>query len=249
MLVPGLSGSSMAIILGIYDKLILAVSSFMKHKRESFIFLSLFSLGALMGIFLFSNSIVTLLDKYPQPMYYLFIGAAIGGLPLIFKQSKIEKLSPKVLFYILVGLGIIYFFSLSVNNIRDIALEPGFLTSLILIVAGVIVAIALVLPGISISYMLLLIGLYDETIKAITEFYFPFLIPLGIGFIAGIILTAKALEKLITKRPQPTYLIISGFILGSVIEIFPGLPIFGNLFICIITFSLGLITTLLMSLK
>lgn len=249
MLVPGLSGSSMAIILGIYDKLISSVSSFMKHKRSSFLFLALFSIGAIIGILLFSKPILSLLEKYPMPMHYLFIGAAIGSIPLIFRQAKASNISIKTVFYIAVGILIVLLFSISVNNIKDIDLKAGFLSSLLLILVGFIIAIALVLPGISISYMLLLIGLYDETIRAITEFYFPFLVPIGIGFILGIILTTKTLEKLMDKYPEPTYLIILGFILGSVVEIFPGVPNLSNILICLLTLSLGFVITYTISRK
>ena len=68
-------------------------------------------------------------------------------------------------------------------------MQAGVVSFLWLLAAGFIAAVALVLPGISVSYMLLMMGLYDETMRAITELYFPFLIPLGLGLVLGIILT------------------------------------------------------------
>ena len=59
-------------------------------------------------------------------------------------------------------------------------------------------------PGISVSYLLLLMGIYDEMMRAVSEFYLPFLLPLGAGLILGIVLITKALEYALTRRPHPT---------------------------------------------
>ena len=90
--------------------------------------------------------------------------------------------------------------------------------------AGVIAAVALVLPGISISYLLLVMGLYDEIMRAIGDFYLPFLIPFGVGLILGVVLTTRLLERAMNRHPLPTYLIILGFMFGSMVEVFPGIP-------------------------
>ena len=98
------------------------------------------------------------------------------------------------------------------------------LTYFILIVAGFISAIALILPGISVSYMFLLLGIYQETINAVQNLYIPYLIPLGFGLILGIILTTNILEYWMSHYVKSSYLIISGFVLGSIIQVFPGFP-------------------------
>ena len=113
--------------------------------------------------------------------------------------------------------------------------------------AGVIAAVALVLPGISVSYFLLLLGLYDETMRAITTFYFPFLIPLALGLLLGIILTTKLLERAMKRHPQPTYLIILGFVLGSIAEVFPGIPTWPELLLCLVTLAAGFLAIYFLS--
>ena len=60
--------------------------------------------------------------------------------------------------------------------------------------------------------------------RAISGLYLPFLVPLGLGLLAGIVVTAKGLEKAMNRYPQPTYMMILGFVLGSVAEVFPGIP-------------------------
>lgn len=249
MLVPGVSGGSMAMILGIYDKLVSSVSSFAKHKKESFFFLALFSLGGGLGMLLFANPLLSLIERYPMPMLYFFLGAVGGGVPLIFKKAEIKNFSWKVPLYIIVGLLVIALFAILPTGVFQSEMEAGFMSFLLLILAGFIAAIALVLPGISVSYLLLVMELYDETMRAISEFYFPFLIPLGIGLILGIVLTTKVLESAMTKHPQPTYLIIFGFVIGSMAEVFPGIPTGSQLPISLIMLAAGFCAIRLLSWK
>ena len=118
-------------------------------------------------------------------------------------------------------------------------MDMGLLKILFLLAAGMVAAVALVLPGISVSYLLLLLGLYEETMKAIGSLDIAFLLPLGTGVILGILMSTKALEKAMVKYPQMTYLVILGFILGSVAEIFPGIPTGSGILPCILLFAAG----------
>ena len=234
MLVPGVSGASMAMILGIYGSLISAVSSFRQQKIKNFCFLLVFCIGAMIGIVLFSNPISHLIAVYPKPMMYFFIGVVIGGIPMIIRESKIHAFSIRVLVYIF--LGILSVFAISTFPFRSITIEE--LTGLFgfssLFAAGAIAAIALLLPGVSVSYFLLLLGLYDKTMTAIQTFQLTFLIPMLLGGIVGIIITTKLLEKLMTRYPQFTYLVILGFILGSIVSIFPGIPNGSESIVCMV---------------
>lgn len=240
MLVPGVSGGSMAIILGIYDDLIYSVSSFMKHKSASFKFLLLFSAGGILGMFLLSRPILYLIEAFPMPTLYFFMGAVLGGVPLIFKKSELKKFSIRGLFYVVVGIAIVTAVAFIPIGGSDSSLDADLKGMLFLVLAGFIAAIALVLPGISVSYLLLVMGLYDETVTAISQVYMPFLIPLGLGLILGIILTTKILEKAMLQFPQPTYLMILGFVLGSLAEVFPGVPAGAEIILCAVTLSAGI---------
>lgn len=237
MLVPGVSGGTMAMILGIYDRLVTSVSSFMKHKRESFFFLALFSAGGFTGMLLFANPLLALIEKYPMPMLYFFLGTVAGGIPVIFKQAQIERFSWKVPFYIALGLfAILLFTRLPIGTFQSEA-DSSIMQALFLMAVGLIAAVGLVLPGISVSYLLLLMGQYDGTMEAISDFYLPILMPLAIGLLIGIVLTTKVLERAMKRYPQTTYLIIFGFVAGSIVEVFPGVPAGTTLLLC-----LGLLT-------
>ncbi len=247
MLVPGVSGGSMAMILGIYDKMISSVSSFMKDKRSSFTFLLLCAAGGCLGMFLFSKPLLHLIETYPMPTLYFFIGAVVGGVPLIFGKSKLRKFSIRGLFYILMGAAIVLAMTFIPMEAGDSATQDGFIGAMFLLLAGFIAAVALVLPGISVSFLLLVLGLYDETVNAISQMYLPYLIPLGVGLLIGIFLTTRILESAMEAFPQPTYLMILGFVLGSIAEVFPGVPSGMEILYCIITFAAGCAAIMLLS--
>lgn len=239
MLVPGVSGGSMAMILGVYDKLVSSVSSFMKHKKDSILFLALFSVGAILGMVLFAKPLLALIEKYPMPMLYFFIGAVAGGIPMMYKKAEVKKVSLWTFLYPVLGLAAVYLLSMLPADIFNSRMDGGLSSFLLLMAAGIIAAVALVLPGISVSYMLLIMGMYDETMRAISGFYLPYLLPLGVGVVLGIILTTSMLERAMLRYPQPTYLIILGFIVGSVLEVFPGIPVGTELIFCLIMILAG----------
>ena len=103
MLVPGCSGGSMAMILGVYDRLVSSVSSFMKHKKESLFFLTLFCLGGGLGMILFARPMLSLMERFEMPMLYFFIGAIAGSVPMILKKASWEKGGLGKLLFFLAG--------------------------------------------------------------------------------------------------------------------------------------------------
>jgi len=97
------------------------------------------------------------------------------------------------------------------------------LNFLYLFLGGVVIAIALILPGISGSFMLYILGLYNTVITAVTQLNIPVLIPIALGGIVGALATSRILEMILIKFPEQTYILIFGFILGSVFSVFPGI--------------------------
>lgn len=247
MMVPGCSGGSMAMILGIYDQLVSSVSSFFKSIKKNLIFLLIFVFGAGCGMLLIANPLLSLIEMFEKPTLYFFIGVVAGGVPLVCKQSKIKKFSWKYMAYVVIGILIVVGISFLPENMFNPDSSPWIVKILLLLVAGIISAVALILPGISVTLMLLVLGLYQSTITAIKEFDFLFLIPLGIGVILGVFLTTKILELFMKKFPQATYLIILGFVLGSVGELFPGFPSGLEWLICIPLTVAGFVAILLLS--
>lgn len=239
MLVPGVSGGSMAMILGIYGRLVSSVSSFLKDKKNNFLFLLVFCLGAGVGMILFANPLLGLINRYPMPMLYFFMGAVAGGIPLIYKQAEITSFSWKIPVYIIVGIVLVVLLSKLPTEGFSMELNGGVDDMIMPVIAGIIAAVALILPGISVSYLMLVMGLYDVLMESIGSLYLPFLVPLAVGLLLGILLTTRILERAMNQYPQPTYMIILGFVIGSVGEVFPGVPSLGQMPICVITLVAG----------
>ncbi|MDD6919956.1 MAG: DUF368 domain-containing protein [Eubacteriales bacterium] len=240
MLVPGVSGGSMAMILGIYEDLITAVSRFFKQKTKSIIFLGIFCIGAFSGMALFAKSLLKLLNTYNMPMMYLFIGCIVGGIPMIIKSCQLERLSVSTAIYPIIGAVIVLSITLIPHGIFGTFNGFTFQSALILFIAGFFAAIALILPGISVSFVLLVLGIYEQLIKAFNDFNIIYLGIIGAGLVFGIISTTKILEYAMNKHKRPTYLIILGFIIGSVIPVFPGAPHGIDIFICPIALIIGI---------
>ena len=225
MLVPGVSGGSMAMILGIYHELIASISSFLKHKKESLLFLGVFVAGALVGMALFARPLEALIERFPMPTLYFFIGAVVGGVPLMVKESGITSFSLKRadswkdIGFALVGLVIVAAFEFIPAESWGAGALTGNAPFYLLLIAGLVASVALVLPGISVSYILLVMGLYEELTRSLTDFNFAFLAPLALGLVAGILLTTRILERAMDNHPRATYMIILGFVLGSLFEV------------------------------
>ncbi len=240
MTVPGVSGGSMAMILNIYDRLITAIASLRKDPKKNIIFLLKFLIGAAYGIFLFSKYVIApCLQRFPLPVSYFFLGAVAGGIPIIVKTAGVKKFSCSVVAYPIVGAILVLLIAILPKGV--FAPQEGFQIWDIFLqfLGGFIVAAALILPGISVSQILYMLGLYEELMVAINNFrLLPFL-PLGIGVLLGTFLCAKFMDKAMQKFPQPTYLVVFGFLLGSLPQLFPGFPIGLGIPLCLVAFLAG----------
>jgi putative membrane protein len=237
MMVPGVSGGSMAMLLGIYDRLIYSVNSIRSGK--SLLLLGTFSIGGFIGILLFSQPLLSLLERYPMLMLYFFMGAVGGGIPLMLKKAEVRRFSMPVLIWPAVGMLLVWILSLLPEAPVQAGLEMGLKETVFLIITGIAAAVALVLPGISVSYLLLVFGIYDGMILALHGFHLPVLAPFGIGLLLGIFLSTKTLEHAMKHYPRPTYLMIFGFILASLAEIFPGVPEANQMLLCCVLAGAG----------
>lgn len=221
-IVPGVSGGTIAMILGIYDKLLHAVNNIFKDFKNQYRILLQVGIGAVVGILLFSNIVKTLFDNYPIPIGYLFIGVILGGAPLMYRKATVKGINKKSLLYLVLGILIVLMMGSPNNDASAIITSLSLFNFIWLFIGGVVVAVALILPGISGSFMLYILGLYNTVITAVVKFNIPILIPIVLGGIVGTLLTARIIEVLLNKFPEQTYMLIFGFILGSVFSVFPG---------------------------
>ncbi len=244
MTVPGVSGGTMAILLGIYDQLIAAISHFGKAPKKNLIFLLKFCVGAVVGFAALASVIGWLLETFPIPVSLFFLGAIIGGIPALYRKTRAEKFSVSSALYILLGFAIIIGIGLLPQGLMPSSADLNIVSLLIWLLAGVIVALALVLPGISTSHMLLVLGIYGTLSGAIDTVALwvktlikqllgdgasastvgvgeaiTFIALLGIATLIGVVLITRPLEWTMRKFPHQTYCMILGFVVGSLADI------------------------------
>lgn len=251
MSVPGVSGSTMAILLGIFDKLISAISNFFKDIKHNILFLLKFCIGAGAGIFSLSFLLKWLLETFPLPVSVFFLGCVVGGIPALHKKTKGSKFKVSSAIYFLIGLAVVIAIGFIPSGSIDISSGSGITYYLMLLVVGIVIALALVLPGISTSHMLLVLGMYDAVVNAITNLDIAYLGILGVATVIGVFLITKPLEWIMNTYPHQTYWMIIGFVIGSTWEIFrdkilPAIPEetgvlwwIGSILISLVTFVLG----------
>ncbi|MBQ9747806.1 MAG: DUF368 domain-containing protein [Clostridia bacterium] len=257
MTVPGVSGGSTAMILGIYDRLISSVNGVLKKdkRRESLIFLAFFMLGAGAGLVLFAKLISMALEHFPLPTGYFFLGTVIGGAPMIIRSANVKRFSPSVILYPLAGLIVALSIALipeGLLELRDETIGDLLMSILIQLVGGVFIAIAIVLPGISFSQVLLVLGLHGPIMNALGNLDILALIgflPLAVGTLVGVFLVTGVIEKAFSMHPTATYLVISGFILGSLPELLleAGFPTGWNIPLCFFMAAAGFLAVFFIS--
>ena len=233
-IIPGVSGGTMMVAMGLYDKLIHAITHLKSEFKESLKLLVPIFLGAAIAIVALSRLFEFLLTNYPIPTNFAFCGLIAGSLPFIFKKVKGHAVS--------VGKGVCFviFFAVVIlmavmgetsGNAADVSF--GFINVVKLLVVGIIAAATMVIPGVSGSMMLMLLGYYDTILKTINRFMdvliafdiqdilvqCGILIPFGIGVILGIFLIAKLIEFIFSKAEIHAYYAIIGLILASPIAI------------------------------
>ena len=227
--VPGVSGGTMAFILGIYPQLINAIKSFDTEwlrmilsfnvkgiiNRPHFGFLIPLGIGAVAALLFFTRivSLPTLIRTQPEIIYGLFFGLVLGSIVLLFRHMGMNLLIKRVLFLIL-GIS---FGGFVVTLVP--ASTPD--ASWFIFLCGAIAISAMILPGISGSFILLMMKKYAYIFNAIGHFDFSIIIPFALGILTGVVLFSRVLSYLLKTFYQQTILFISGLLIASLYVIWP----------------------------
>lgn len=216
-IIPGVSGSALLIIFGLYEKCIEAISNIFKNFKKNFLFLLPIGLGAVLGIFSFSNIIEYCITKYETITFFIFLGLLVGTLPSLFNKSKKDgfKKSYLIPFFITMAIGLVLLFVKSTNTFN---IEVNFFTSILI---GLVIAFATVVPGISNTVLLTMMGLYTTFLSAINHLDIKLLFPIFIGVAIGTFVLSKILNKLFKKYHGYTYFGILGFVIATIPGLIP----------------------------
>lgn len=221
MAVPGISGGSAAMIIGVYDDLLRAVSRCFSEPRRNIPLLLRFALGGILGLFLMAGAISRLLTTPAEvPVRFLFLGAVSGGIPAIFRKAGVRRMNASGLALILSGAAAVLLLASLPEGLFTPG-ERGFADMALQFTGGVLLAAALVLPGISASHFLYMLGIYDTVMEKLSTLDLIPLLPLAAGTVLGIFLTARLIETLFQRHQAGTFLVILGFMLASLRELIP----------------------------
>ena len=225
--IPGVSGGTMALVMGIYERLINSINHlnfntlkkiFITRDFKSFakntdlFFLISITVGIFVSIFSLSILLEFLFETHKILVLSYFFGLIFAS--VFFVGKTIKKYSPLSIFLFLIGFliaGGMVFISPSSSNS----------SFFFLIISGAIAMCSMILPGLSGSFVLLLLGNYELIICAINDLNFSILVPFGIGALSGIILFAKLLQFIFKKFRNNTISLLTGFIFGSLIVLWP----------------------------
>ena len=228
-IIPGVSGGTLAVILGVFKKFVESISNIFKKFKESLLFLIPIVLGMGVAILASSKVIELSLTHFPLATILFFVGLILGGIPILFKKIKNEMKSipNHLIFAIVFVFVLVYTFVISKENTIELV-NLNFMDIILLFLAGTAASASMVIPGISGSMVLMTIGYYYPILATIGNIFdfsmfwhnVSILAPFGIGILVGMLLIAKLITFLLNKFEIKTYFAIFGFIFSSLIVIF-----------------------------
>ena len=230
--IPGVSGGTIAIILGIYEDFISAISGIFKNFKKNILFLIPVVLGMGIAIVTTSKIVSYSYDEFPLPTLMFFVGLVFGGIPLLMKNVVGKKESHELSSYMIAIIAFLivifmacYKFLFSINSEVSFV-SMNLIDYVVLFIVGIIAAATMVVPGISGSLVLMILGFYYPIISTISNLFKGNFIHnavvlgiFGIGVVVGILLISKLLEMLFKKYSTKTYFGVLGFVYASILAI------------------------------
>ena len=226
-LIPGVSGGTMALVLGIYQDLIASIGAitgrpFLRalvsgRLRTAFqavngTFLVTLTLGISAAVPLFSGLLGWLLGRYPSLVFAFFFG--LVGASTVAVGRRVKPWSPGTVAMAVVG---------TIAGFLVVGLAPAAAPggALSLALSGALAASALVLPGISGAFILILLGQYNTALEAVSSANLRILVPLALGAVVGLLSVARVLSWLLDRAYGPTLALLTGFMVGSLRKLWP----------------------------
>lgn len=225
--IPGVSGGTIALITGIFGRIINALNGLMSFKTWKLLFAGKFKefgskvdgrfllavmIGAVLSVFTLAKLMQYLLDQYPVQTWAFFLGMIAASAVFMLAEVRCWRVSYGLWIAVGIGLGIALC-TLSPTETTD---DLWFI-----FICGAIAICTMILPGVSGSFILLLLGKYEHIMNAISNLNWPVLAAFGIGCAIGIVAFSKALHWLLARYQQQTMLVLVGFVMGSLIKVWP----------------------------
>lgn len=231
--IPGVSGGTMMVSMGIYDDIIYCITHLFKQLKKSIMILLPYIIGMAIGIVGLAFAIGYLLEHFEFQTKMAFIGLILGGVPLLFGKIKGKKKGfPHALVFLLCFIAIIVMVYFGDKG-GSVTLKVGIIPAVIIFFIGIIASATMVIPGVSGSMMLTILGYYIPIMNAVKDFIMALssmdiskmlslcgsLVPFGLGVVIGIFAIAKLIEVLLQRYEVMTYSAILGLVIASPVAI------------------------------
>ena len=214
---PGASGATIAVVFGVYERLIRDVSHLTKYLIKDILFLLTVGVGGVIGVLVCAKGLDFLIDNYTAPLMFFFAALIAVQIPDIYKQGDDgEKMTPVNYAALIVGFAIMIIIML-MGGFMEQAQEGGFI---VLFIAGIIYALCALLPGISGSTILLAMGLLAPVLDSLSNIHLVDILPLAIGAVISVLLFSKLINRSLKDHRRSTYCFILGLTAGSVVTVF-----------------------------
>lgn len=258
-IIPGVSGGTMMVSMGIYDTLIYSITHLFSEFKKSIKALLPYAVGMLVGIAALAGLLKWLFAHYPLPTNTTFIGLILGGISPLIRKIERKRLNMSTVLVFLVFVAIIILLALTGDVANPESLTLNFGMILILFVMGAIAAATMIIPGVSGSMVLMLLGYYTPVLNAVDALKNAVLrldlaaaatpvftlLPFGLGVLAGIFGVAKLIEWLLRRVPTHTYCAVLGLVVASPIAILLRTNMAGvtwvTVLISLVTFVVGFV--------
>ncbi|OQX93934.1 MAG: hypothetical protein B6I17_00785 [Tenericutes bacterium 4572_104] len=230
--IPGVSGGTLAIYLGVYKKLLHSIGNIFQEFKESLQFLIPLFLGIGISIVLLAKIFGLLLEWNSFIVFGFFIGLILGGVKQIYQEASKSKLNISSVLSFLFSFTIIILLIIfgkirSGSGVEHIDITLGNL--LLVFILGALASMTMIVPGISGSALLIVLGFYTAIVSNVVGNIFDFtniaynleiIVPFALGAVFGVILVSRLIEYVLKHYNSQTYYAILGFILASVIAMF-----------------------------
>ena len=230
IIVPGVSGSAVAIIFRLYEKLLYALGHIFRRFKPCILFLLPILAGAAVGLILGFFGVRELMNLLPFAVVALFAGLMLGSFPAVTDQLKGARPTvPRVLLFVLglaVPVAVSVFSTLFVENGNSLE-SVGIWHYLLFLLLGFIVAVTQLVPGLSATALLMMFGWFTPLLNSVSLTYwranpqvFLVYVCLIVGFVAGLVTVSRLLSQLMERRRTPTFCTVAGLSLGSILTMF-----------------------------
>ena len=264
-IIPGVSGGTMMVSMGIYDTLIHCITHLFSEFKKSIKTLLPYAVGMLIGIVALASLLKYLFANYPLPTYTAFIGLILGGLGPIFRKIDRKKINAAAVIAFILAFALLIWMAVQGEGTNADSIHVDFLQVLILIAMGAIASATMIIPGVSGSMVLMMMGYYTPVINALSDvkdalFHFDLgamgqpvmiLLPFAAGIVLGIYFVAKAIEWLLKKYETPTYCCVLGLVLASPVAILIRNGMNGvntvQVIVSVVTFAIGFAAAMLLA--